>query len=186
MCRDPYPPSDGESTHVEPTESSRDVTAHGCRGNWRVVGRKRPCVGPGQVAQREARHRHRRLRRAGGENLKELPAKTSWPCATSTIGTRQRRCKRFPEGPALPRLSQAARRDAPADRRGGRQHTRPHARPGQPRGDAAGQARLLREAADLEHRGSPADGQDGRASRRSPRRWARRGWPTTAPGPASR
>ena len=57
-------------------------------------------------------------------------------------------------GPPLPRLPQALR-PRPRVRRGGREHDRAHPRLRHAAGLATGQARLLREAADLQHLGGP-------------------------------
>ena len=57
---------------------------------------------------------------------------------------------------AVHRLPRDARQDGQPDRRGVRRHARPPPRPGLDDGHEARQARLLREAADAQHRRGPA------------------------------
>ena len=66
--------------------------------------------------------------------------------------------EKVPQGQAVHRLPQDARRDGQEHRRGHRQHARPHPRPGRADGHADGQALLLPEAADPFDLRSPADG----------------------------
>ena len=129
----------------------------------------------GRTSAEHRLHRRRRQGRAATPTTSATSARSS-PSATSTRSgsTRRPRSTRSEE---VRRLPQAARRAGPEDRRRGRLHARPHARRGRRHGDAAGQARLLPEAADALALRGPPDARDGPPRRRSAPRWATRGRP---------
>ena len=82
------------------------------------------------------------------------------------------------QGPPIPRLSPALRPRQRVRRRG-REHDRAHPRLCHPAGLAAGQARLLREAADPQRLGGPRSSARPPPRPRWPPRWARRSTPAT-------
>ena len=99
----------------------------------------------------------------GGNNLRNSrPWATSSPCATSTS---ERAAKGFKDFPKAKKYNDFRKMldEAEGHRRRRRQHARPHARRGQRDGHAAGQARLLPEAADARRLRGPGDARDGRA-----------------------
>ena len=166
-----------------PSRPAGSPPVPGRRGSSHADHRAAACAGwsGAHAAQRQAEHRRHRRGRPGRLGSGAGQQRKHRGPLRRRLGLRRPHVRQVPAGEEVQGLPRDARQGE-EHRRRRRRHARPRPRRGLDGGHQAGQARLLRKAADADGPRSAGVGQSRTASTKSPRRWATRAWPSKATG----